>query len=308
MKLLSKLTSCRHEERKTFWFNTVQFTKTDISRIPSYTPNRLARRASNYFLLGLSVPAVLDVHQNPPPNSPAHVSTNTAIEYLRSLHTLLAEFESYQQLHPTDGSHVGSLSRARLPSMFKRTGTTRPRKSSSAPYSDFGAQISPPAVPETPHHGPQPSIDTATTAASTVSTLPPTLVSHSSGGIVSPNFSPAAIFPPPGPADAPNSSLLPNEAPYTHLLTPPLPFAPDFYAVFTTLCDVLIDTYHKILQLVNGPNVCNATVAELFSKTDARIRKVMVGAIVRDFETAAREQVKKELNGVQKVVLGGLMG
>lgn len=34
----------------------------------------------------------------------------------------------------------------------------------------------------------------------------------------------------------------------------------------------------------------------------------MVGGIVRDFEGAARESAKRELLGVQKVVLGGLMG
>lgn len=46
----------------------------------------------------------------------------------------------------------------------------------------------------------------------------------------------------------------------------------------------------------------------MFTKTDAKIRKVMVGGIIRDFETASRDIVKRELNGVQKVVLGGLMG
>jgi len=46
----------------------------------------------------------------------------------------------------------------------------------------------------------------------------------------------------------------------------------------------------------------------MFAKADARLRKVMVGGIVRDFENAARDNAKKELVGVQKVVLGGLMG
>lgn len=311
-------------EGKLFWFNTVHFSKRDIERFNSHMPNRLSRRATNYFLLGLSIPAALDVHQMPHPGSPPQASLAVAMEYLKSLNTLLTEFENYQERHPTDGSHVGSLSRARLPSMFKRTGTTsRPRKSSTAPTAEIGAQISPPAVPDTPHHQLQhhqaahPSIDTTASTvvasfSSATTTVNPvnTSFSSSNGGLPAntQHFSATATFPPPGPQDAPNSSLLPHEAPYTHLLTPPLPFAPDFYTVFATLCDVLIDTYQRLLQMINGPNACNATVAELFSKTDAKIRKVMVGGIIKDFELASREKAKQELAGVQKIVLGGLMG
>ncbi|KAK5956506.1 hypothetical protein OHC33_001991 [Knufia fluminis] len=311
-------------EGKLFWFNTVHFSKRDVERFNSHMPNRLSRRATNYFLLGISIPSVLDIHQVPHPSSSAQASISTAMELLKSLHILLTEFESYQERHPTDGSHVGSLSRARLPSMFKRSGTTsRPRKSSTAPSVEIGAQISPPAVPDTPHHQLQhnhsahPSIDATASIAATSTSTATTLVNAQNSSFTSSNgglpmntqhFSATATFPPPGPPDAPNSSLMLNEAPYTHLLTPPLPFAPDFYTVFATLCDVLIDTYQRLLQMVNGPSTCNATVAELFSKTDAKIRKVMVGGIIKDFESASREKAKQELAGVQKVVLGGLMG
>ncbi len=287
-------------------------------------PNRLTRRATNYFLLGLSIPAVLDVHQMPQSSSSPQTNTASAMEFLKSLTILLTEFESYQERHPVDGSHVGSLSRARLPSMFKRSGTTsRPRKSSTAPSVEIGAQISPPAVPDTPHHQLQhhhsahPSIDTTASTVATSISSATTLVNPQNSSFASTNgglpvntqhFSATATFPPPGSPDAPNSSLLPNETPYTHLLTPPLPFAPDFYTVFATLCDVLIDTYQRLLQMINGPTACNATVVELFSKADAKIRKVMVGGIIKDFESASREKAKQELAGVQKVVLGGLMG
>lgn len=92
------------------------------------------------------------------------------------------------------------------------------------------------------------------------------------------------------------------------MITPPLPFAPDFYTVFSTLCDVLIDVYTRMQQILSTPAVCTPTMSENFSKVDARIRKVMVGGIVKEFENASREAAKKELMGVQKVVLGGLMG
>lgn len=302
-------------EGKLYWFNTVQFSKKDIEKFPSHMPNRLSRRAINYFLLGISLPAVLDVHQMPHPNSTPQLSATLAMEYMKSLNTLLTEFDNYQEKHPVEGNHAGSLSRARLPSMFKRSGPIgRPRKSSTAPSLEIGAQISPPAVPDGPHHqmhhAGHPSIDTTASTTVTASSSATTLVNSQSMGIGRSvnSFSATATFPPPGPADAPNSSLLPNEAPYTHLLTPPLPFAPDFYVVFATLCDVLIDTYQRLLQMVNGPHVCSAAVADLFSKTDAKVRKVIVGGIVRDFEAASRENAKRELAGVQKVVLGGLMG
>jgi hypothetical protein len=106
----------------------------------------------------------------------------------------------------------------------------------------------------------------------------------------------------------PNSILLPNEGPYTHLLTPPLPFAPDFFSVFATLCDVLIDAYQRILHMVSSPSVCTIAVGEVFGKADARLRKVLVAGVIKDFEGAARECARREILGVQKVVLGSLMG
>lgn len=300
--------SGRHEGR-IFWFNTVQFSKADVSRLPSYTPARLARRATNYLLLGMSIPAVLDIYPPPHPQHTSAMNGATAHGYLRSLNSLLSEFESFQSLHPQDGSSTSSLSRARIPQMFKRAGT-RPRKS-SGPVSEIGMPLqqtmSAPAMPEHPpgnSHGHQPSLDNGNQSFSSSSTTlaappsaPPTV-----------SFPTLSSFPPPAAFDAPNSSLLPNEGPYTHLLTPPLPFAPDFYTVFSTLCDVLIDAYQRLLQLLIDPNVCTPVISETFTKVDARIRKVMVGGIVREFENTCRESAKRELMGVQKVVLGGLMG
>jgi hypothetical protein len=46
----------------------------------------------------------------------------------------------------------------------------------------------------------------------------------------------------------------------------------------------------------------------MFAKADARLRKVIVGGVVKEFEGAAREGGRREINGVQRVVLGGLMG
>jgi len=102
------------------------------------------------------------------------------------------------------------------------------------------------------------------------------------------------------------TDLLPGEE-YTHLLTPSLPFDPDFYETFATLCDVLIDCYTKLMSLVASPRECSPTVAEMFTKADARVRKIIVQGVVKEFEDSSRTGVKSEVAGVGKVVLGGLM-
>jgi hypothetical protein len=101
-------------------------------------------------------------------------------------------------------------------------------------------------------------------------------------------------------------ALLPQEH-YQHLLTPSLPFDPDFFETFATLCDVLIDCYTKVTQLIKSPEMCVGNIGELFGKADARVRKVIVAGVVREFEERCREGVKSEVAGVGKVVLGGLM-
>ena len=322
---MTTLTANRHKGRL-YWFNSVQFSQADVSRLPSCTPTKLSRRATNYILLGMSIPAVLDVHPHyHPSNTP---SNNAAIahEYLRSLLALLNEFDSYQQMHPTDGSSASSLSRARIPQMFKRN-LTRPRKSSGAPVTDIGLPlqqtVSGPTIPEQPSstshshnasadQGYNPSFATSSTtlvhSTSAPATTPPITIQPPSNTTA--NFPTVSSFPPPLPPDAPNSTLLPSEwpSPYTHLLTPPLPFAPDFYTVFATLCDVLIDAYQRLMQLLSSPGICSPGISDLFNKVDSRLRKVMVGGIIREFENASREAAKKEMMGVQRVVLGGLMG
>jgi hypothetical protein len=110
-----------------------------------------------------------------------------------------------------------------------------------------------------------------------------------------------------------NNDLLPNES-YTHLQTPSLPFDPDFFSTFATLCDVLIDCYTKILGMLATPDSVNSAgngvpslVGDLFAKADARVRKIILAGVVREFEESCRAGLKSEVGGVGKVVLGGLM-
>ncbi|KAF5531689.1 hypothetical protein FCIRC_190 [Fusarium circinatum] len=237
-------------EGRIYWFKTYLFEKTDLTRMPSLDARKLGRKATNHLLLGLSLPTIIDLY------------SSTSIEFLRSLNSLLSEFDSFQQLHG-ESSTAASLTRARLPSMFRRPGGKSRRSTSAAdmhPMVDEMASL--PAA-----GGPAPSVM---------------------------NFAAA------------ETDLLPGEE-YTFLLTPSLPFDPDYFETFATLCDVLIDCYTRFLALVPSPRECSAPVAELFTKADSRVRKIIVQGIVRDFEEQSRSHVKTEVASIGKVVLGGLM-
>lgn len=217
--------------------------------MPYFDPRKLARRATNFLLLGLSVPTINDLY------------SSSAIEFLRCLNALLSEFDSFQQLH---GDSSATLTRARLPNMFRRPGGKSRRSASAADFADESQSF--PAVPAGANGG-APSVMTFAAA---------------------------------------ESDLLPGEE-YTYLLTPSLPFEPDFFETFATLCDVLIDSYTRFLTLVRTPRECSSPVAELFSKADARLRKLIVQGAVKEFDDHSRTQVKAEVASIGKVVLGGLM-
>lgn len=230
--------------------------------MPYFDPRKLSRRATNYLLLGLSLPSILDVN-------------STASEYLRALNALLLEFEAFQQVHPPDGSSTSTLARARIPQMFKRAThtSTKTRRTSSATEIGLPMQSSDPTDVKA-------MAGASSTAGSSVTSFP---------------------------SSTDSSDLLPGEE-YSYLLTPSLPFDPDFFETFATLCDVLIDCYTRLVTLVSSPTVCTAAVGEMFAKTDAKLRKVIVAGIVREFEDASRTGAKAEIGGVSRVVLGGLLG
>jgi hypothetical protein len=209
--------------------------------MPYFDTRKLTRRAINFLLLGLSIPAIIDV-------------STTSGEYLRALNALLIEFEAFQQVHPPEGSSSSTLARARIPQMFKRAthGGTKARRASSA--TEIG--------------------------------LP---MQHSD------------------PSDLKNMAGSAGEE-YSYLLTPSLPFEPDYFETFVTLCDVLIDCYTRLVTLISTPAVCTVALGELFTKADAKIRKIIVAGMVREFEDASRNTARTEVAGVSRVVLGGLLG
>ncbi|KAI4099280.1 MAG: hypothetical protein LQ339_006072 [Xanthoria mediterranea] len=248
-------------EGRVYWFNTLLFTKGDLIKMPYFDARKLARRANNYLLLGMSLPSVLDLNASHP------------LEYLRALNALLIEFESYQQIHSPDGPSSSSLSRARIPQMFKRAthaAGAKGRRTSSA--TDIGLPMS--------------------------SSDPADLKSMANN--VASAGSSASFF------SVSEQELLPGEE-YMHLLTPSLPFDPDFFETFATLCDVLIDCYTRIIGLLPSPATCVPGVGEVFTKADSRLRKIIVQGVVKEYEDASRSGAKTEMAGVSKIVLGGLV-
>ncbi|KUI74256.1 hypothetical protein VM1G_09795 [Cytospora mali] len=260
-------------EGRVYWFNTLLFDKPDLARMPYFDSRRLARRATNYLLLGLSLPTVIDLN------------SATPLEFLRSLNLLLTEFDSFQQIHSETGGTSSTLSRARIPQMFRRTTpSAKARRSSSANNEIImeGSETGTIGMNGTSMSGPSSANNGLT-------------VGNGLGGSAS-----VVSF---GQCEG---DMLPGEE-YVHLLTPSLPFDPDFFETFATLCDVLIDAYSRLLILLASPRDCNAAVAELFTKADARVRKIIVHGIVKEFEDTSRGGVKTEVANVGKIVIGGLM-
>ncbi|KAI8950677.1 hypothetical protein F4801DRAFT_333571 [Xylaria longipes] len=245
-------------EGRIYWFNTLLFDKPDLARMPYFDSRKLARRATNYLLLGLSIPVVIDLN------------SSTPLEFLRSLNTLLSEFESYQQIHTENGVSSSSLSRARLPQMFRRPGGKGRRQSGAAAGLEYA----------------DPNNASFNKDGSAVNAAPATVINFGLGGE--------------------GNDLVAGEE-YTHLLTPNLPFDPDFFETFATLCDVLIDCYTRLISLMASPKDCTPMVVELFTKADQRVRKIIVQGVVKEFEDSSRTGLKHEVANVGKVVLGGLM-
>ncbi|KAK8073553.1 hypothetical protein PG994_004452 [Apiospora phragmitis] len=255
-------------EGRVYWFNTLLFDKPDLARMPYFDSRKLARRATNYLLLGLSLPTVIDLN------------SSTPLEFLRSLNTLLTEFESFQQIHTENGINASSLSRARLPQMFRRGPGGKGRRQSGA--GDLGC------IPEGGDAGGGGGGASGAMGGSNslVNQTPTSVISFGLGGE--------------------GNDLLPGEE-YTHLLTPSLPFDPDFFETFATLCDVLIDCYTRLMSLIPSARECTPPIAELFTKADARVRKIIIQGVIKEFEDSSRVGLKQEVGNVSKVVLGGLM-
>ena len=199
-------------------------------------------------------------------------NSSTAIDYLKMFHALLTEFEAYINVHPSDGGTSSTFSRSKLPQMWKRathSTAARGRRVSSADA------LSPPG--NEPLEGRASNIGSPFTSSTvSLTTLPTT-----------------------------DQDLHRGEE-YSLLLTPSLPFDPDYFETFATLCDVLIDCYTRVMKLIASPAACTHGVADTFTKADEKVRKLLMTGLIRDFEEVSKQSIRTEIAGIGKLVLGGL--
>ncbi|GIZ44213.1 hypothetical protein CKM354_000741700 [Cercospora kikuchii] len=237
-----------------FYFGTIHYSQSALHGMPSMHAYKLGRRATNYFLLGHSLPALLDLN------------SNTPLEYLRALSALLTEFETYQSLCGWDASG-NVVKNSRMGGMFKSgiRGSKGRRSSTAIAPLDLSLETKPDLL-----------------------------------GIAHKDANPHS------PSDM-SSTINPTGHEFQFLLTPHIPFEPDFSTTLGTLCDTLMDVYGKLMDLVSGPEHCNPTLIDAFSKADKAIRKIMVANVAREFEDTTRASVKSEIAGLGKLTLGGLM-
>ncbi|KAF2720812.1 hypothetical protein K431DRAFT_285504, partial [Polychaeton citri CBS 116435] len=238
-----------------YYFNTLRYTPQSLAQLPSLHPHKLGRRATQFLVLGYSLPALLDLN------------SGSALEYLKAFSGVLQEFETYQHLS-AEGSGSG-LSRGRVGQMFKSsmglgTRSGKGRRSSAA-----------------------------TDALSVSST------DTGMSGIQSTNSGSSAL-------DAYSPIHITAHHDFHYLITPHLPFDPDFATTFSTLCDTLIDAYSNLLDLIAKPEDCAPGVSEAFAKTDKAVRKVLISSVQREFEDSTRTGVRGEVAGLGRLVLGGL--
>ncbi|KAA8893296.1 hypothetical protein FN846DRAFT_979615 [Sphaerosporella brunnea] len=284
----------RAHEGRVYFFNVMLMPRSDLQKVVYPDIKKLQKKASHFFVLGNSLPSILEVAN----------TTQSALDYLRAFNALLQEYETHISLPPsrqlTTRAHSGSISLGsgasagggnsslrNMSKFFSRSGHVKPRRGSVAAN---GA-------------GPDLTLERTRSASNSSGSGPgmnisgPTLVSSGGEDTL-----------PPLPVSLPASTLnsVPGEE-YIYLTHPPLPFDPDYFETFATLCDVLIDVYSRVLMLVNAPNVCGPAIGEAFLKADAKIRRIVVSGTVREWEDAVRVGVKREVGGVAKEVLAGML-
>lgn len=196
------------------------------------------------------------------------LNSGTPLEYLKALSALLQEFETYQNLAGFDQSG-SSLSRGRVGQMFK---------SGMGLGKGTGKGRRASGTPDSIAMEAQQSMIGS---------------SVGSNGLASPPETPMPVNP--------------VGHDFQHLLTPNLPFDPDFGITFATLCDTLTETYTNLLALIPNPDLCSAAVGDAFVKADKSIRKILVANVMREFEDNSRANIKTEVAGLGRLVLGGLM-
>ncbi|KAG5180821.1 hypothetical protein JKP88DRAFT_200220 [Tribonema minus] len=83
-----------------------------------------------------------------------------------------------------------------------------------------------------------------------------------------------------------------SEMVYEHLLTPPLPFALDYFEVFFSLCDIICQVYNKLMEEECYSNV---HVFEALVKVDAKVKRHVLNVTAKEFTEMSAKIARSEL-------------
>ncbi|KAG9288197.1 hypothetical protein G9A89_020503 [Geosiphon pyriformis] len=86
---------------------------------------------------------------------------------------------------------------------------------------------------------------------------------------------------------------------YTYLYVPNIPFELDYFQTFYTLCDILVEIYHKLL--VGTANMWAGQFAENVLKADGKFKKI-ISLVTKEIDSLARNAVKEELSSVDSII------
>lgn len=236
-----------HDENRVYWLNTLLIRQEDVQKLPYCEGTKMTRRATSLFHLGNSLLEFLQPHRD------------NFIEYVRVFNGVLENFESYLALHPLDGNPPSTMSRVRMPHMFKRVASGSAAQGKGRRGGDFG--------------------------------------SSPGAGDSSDNVAQAGL-------GAGTTSNLGHNADFPFLLLPHMPYDVDYFQVFQTLCDALIEAYSNLLVIMT--NVDAATAFEHFTRLDMKVKKIVITGLMRDFDTSVRTGIHSEFAGLAKITLGPL--
>ncbi|CAO3620072.1 unnamed protein product [Cunninghamella echinulata] len=80
---------------------------------------------------------------------------------------------------------------------------------------------------------------------------------------------------------------------YVYLMVPHVPYELNYFEIFFTLCDALMEVYQKFLNGIES-NQCTQSYFELVLKCDGKIKKLF-SMITKELDALARNAIKDEL-------------
>lgn len=122
--------------------------------------------------------------------------------------------------------------------------------------------------------------------------------SNSSGNAISPVSSTFS-----GASSVISTTTTLNGHEFHHLNVFHLPFIPDVYETFVSLCESLIEAYTQIKQIAKTQSVITHDCYELILKIDDKIRKFIISPTIKDIDTLSRSLIYEETTKLDSLLV-----